>query len=89
MTKLVGDVNGSAQHQGAEGNALPPAPEAEHQDNGEDEEDDAADVLLPVQHVDGNDEAPDDVEDAGDPDDLLGKGADAEDIAHAEDDRNE
>lgn len=85
VTKVVSDIDGGAQHQGAEGDALPPAPEAEHQDDCEDEEDDTSNILLPVQHVDGDDEAPDDVQYAGDPDDLLGKGADAKDIANAED----
>lgn len=86
MTKVVRDIDGGAQHQGAERDAPPPAPEAEHQDDCEDKEDDTANILLPVQHVDGNDEAPDNVQYAGDPDDLLGKGADAKDIAHAEGD---
>lgn len=85
VTKVVSDIDRGTQHKGTERDASPPAPEAEHQNDCEDQEDDATNILLPVQHVYGDDEAPDDVQYAGDPDDLLGKGADAKDVAHAED----
>lgn len=82
---VVGDVDRGAQHQRAERDAAPPAPEGEHEEDDKDEEDDASDILLPVEHVDGRDQAPDDVEDAREPDDLLRYDADEEDVAGTED----
>jgi len=73
MSVLFGNVDAGLQHQGREGNAGDPGDEADDGEDGEEEENDAAGVVFAVEHVDGRCEAEDDVEDAGDPDELLGE----------------
>lgn len=86
MAVLLGDVNGSLQHQGTKGDAGDPADESDYHEDGEDQKDNAAGPVVPGEHVDGGDEAEDDVEDAGDPDELLGEDASEPDVSIAEGD---
>lgn len=47
MAVVLGDVNGSLQHQGAEGDARDPADERDDHENREEEEDYAAGPIVP------------------------------------------
>lgn len=84
MAIALGDVNGGLQHQGAEWNAGNPADEGDDHEYGEEEKDNATGPVVPRQHVNGGDEAEDDVEDAGDPNELLGECAGQPDVGIAE-----
>lgn len=83
---VVGDVDGGPQHEGTEGYAGDPRDEGEDEEDHKDQEHDASGVVLPVEHVDGSSQAPDDVQDASRPDKLLWEGSGEENVAVAEDD---
>lgn len=85
MTVVVGDVDGSFEHQGAKGDAADPGDESDDHENDEDQKDDAAGVVLSMQHVDGGCQAKEDVQDAGEPNDLLGEKAYQDKVEEAQD----
>lgn len=83
---FLGDVDGCLEHQDAERNARNPGVEAEGREDGENKEDDASRVVAARKHVDGCDEAKNDVEDSRYPDKLLGECACNPHVSKAEDD---
>lgn len=86
MTEALGDVDARLEDEGAEGDAGDPGDEEDNVEDGKDQKDDAAGVVLARQHVDCRGEAEDDVQDAGDPDELLGEDARERDVDGTEDD---
>lgn len=88
MTVVIGHVNGGAQHQSAEWDARDPGVEREDQEGHKNQGNDATDILLPIQHVYGSGQAPHNVQDSREPNDLLGSDAHEEDVANTEDDSN-
>lgn len=75
MTMMLGDINGCLEHKSAEGDTGDPRPKCQDREGDENEEDDASAIILPRKHIDGRHQAENDVENAGDPDELLGKQA--------------
>lgn len=86
MAVVVGDVDGGPQHERTEGYAGDPRDEGEDEEDHEYQEHDASGVVLAVKHIDGSSQAPDDVQDASRPDQLLREGSGEENVAVAEDD---
>lgn len=85
MTVVIGDVDGSFEHQSAKGDAADPGDESDDHENDEDQKDNAAGVVPSFQHVDGGHQAPDDVQDAGEPNDLLREEAYQDKVEEAKD----
>jgi len=83
---LLRHVDGGLQHKDTERNSRNPADEAEDIEDAEEQEDYASRPVSPRQHVDGCDKTEDDVEYAGDPDELLGELARSPHVCIAEDD---
>lgn len=73
VTVGLGDIDCSLQHQNRERDPWNPGDEADDSEDSEDQEYNAAAPVLPRKHVDGRDEAGDDVKDSSDPDELLGE----------------
>lgn len=86
MAVVVCDVDGGTQHERTEWYSGDPRDKREDKEDYKDQEHDASGIVFPVKHVDGSSQAPDDVQDARCPDELLGKGSGEEDVAIAEDD---
>lgn len=86
MSELFGDVDGRPKHQGGERDAGDPGVETKGQEEAEDEEDDAAGPVALVEHVRSSSKGEDDVQDARNPDEGLGKQTGQPDIAIAEHD---
>lgn len=85
MAVVLRHVDRDLEHQHREGNPRDPGDEADDVEDGEDEEDDGGAVLVP-REVDGCCADPEhDLEDARDPDDLFGEGADHPEVDEGED----
>lgn len=82
---LFADIDGRLEHQGGKGDAGDPRVKGKGGEAGKDEEDDAGGPVSLVEVVDGSAKGPADVEDARDPDELLGKGARHPDVGPGED----
>lgn len=81
---VVGDIDRSLQHEGAERYAADPGDECDNHDDDEDQKDDATGVVLSIQHIDGCSQAPKDIQYSGEPNDLLRKHANQQNIDEAE-----
>ena len=75
MTVLFRYINSSLQHQNAKGNAWNPADKADYVEDAEQQENDTARPVATREHVESRDKPEDDVEDTGDPNELLREGA--------------
>lgn len=75
MSVLLTHINASLEHESGKGDSLNPRVEAEGEEKAEDEEDNAGGPVLLVEIEDGGSNGEADVEDAGDPDKLLGEKA--------------
>lgn len=75
MAVLFRDIDGCLQHQNAEGNAWDPADKADHIEDAEQQEDNTARPVATRKHIESCDKSKDDVEDTGDPNELLREGA--------------
>lgn len=84
VTIVIGDMNRGLQHEGAEGYPTNPGYEGDNHDDDKDQEDNATSVVLSVQHIYGSSETPDDVQNAGEPNDLLRKEAYEQNIGETE-----
>ena len=71
MSEFLGDIDTGREHQSAERDARDPGDEADEGEDGEDQKDDSSAVVFAHKHVDGSDEAEDDVQDTGGPDEGL------------------
>ena len=80
VAEAAGDVHGLLQHDDGEGDAGDPGDEAENGEDAEDGEDDGGGVVVLDAVVDGGAEGEDDVENAGDPDELFGEHAGGEEV---------
>lgn len=85
MSVPLRHVNHSLQHEYTERDPGNPADEAEDVENAEDQKDNASRPVPSGKHVNGRDKAKYNVEDAGDPDELLGELARRPDVRVAED----
>ena len=85
MSVLLRHVDGSLQHKDAERDPGNPADEAENVEDAEQQENNASRPVSPGQHVDCRNKTEDDVEYAGDPDELLGELARSPHVCIAED----
>lgn len=86
MAILLTDIDGGPEHEGGEGDAADPSPEAESEEDAEDEEDNAGSPVAAIQVEDCGADGPADIEDACHPDELLGEEAREPDIAVSEHD---
>lgn len=92
MAILLADIDGGPEHEGGEGDAADPGPEAESEKDAEDQEDNTGSPVAAIQVEDSGADSPADVKDACHPDELLGEEAREPDIAvseHDGDDQNE
>ena len=85
MTETAGDVHGLLQHDHREGDARDPGHEADDAEDAEDDKHHGCRVVVFDEVVDGGAEGEDDVQDARDPDELLGEGAGGEEVAPGQD----
>lgn len=72
---VLGDVDDGLQHQHREGDAWDPRDEADDVEYGEDQKDDSGGIFLGPEVEAGGRDTEDDLQDTGDPDDLLREGA--------------
>ena len=72
---VLGHVDDGLQHQHREGNAWDPRDEADDVEDGEDQKDDSGGIFLGPEIEAGGRDTEDDLQDTGDPDDLLREGA--------------
>lgn len=75
MAEALCDIHCLLQHDDAEGNSGDPADEADDAEDTEKGEDDGSRVVAAVEVVDACSDAECDVQDSGDPDELLGEGS--------------
>lgn len=75
MAMFLRDIDRSLEHQNAERDARDPADEANNVEDAEEQEDDTARPVAAREHVECCDEAENDAQDSGYPNELLCEGA--------------
>ncbi|KFY62481.1 hypothetical protein V496_04569 [Pseudogymnoascus sp. VKM F-4515 (FW-2607)] len=88
VTVVLGDVDDGLEHQHREGDAWDPRDEADDVEDGEDQEDDAGGVFFGPEVEARRRDAEDDLQDTGDPDDLLREGAHSPEVGKGDYERD-